>query len=267
MNSRRIGNRVSSTALLLAGIVCFGSACRVDRRVAVIAHPPELPTQWHGIVSGFLIEWRCAHGLRESIETPPETSVRVALPVGTPSAVIFRPVLATRAEAFEPFPAGALFPSGEHNVVIGEWVDGAAAVVIDRFAAHGVVRYLNAARLFGEIRERAGDDPWALDLELIVDRLAAGGFRVTDLRTAATRTVFTTLPAGTWVSPNPFEPPVRFGPAGGIVPRDLPYGAHPLLNVPSHDVLTTYVTHDGTFFHGGASTNRGASTSDGVIRP
>ena len=168
----------------------------------------------------------CAGG----VVHPPGARLALTLPKRPPVAILAAPVWPDGGPALvgeeSLRPAGALWPN--HLTAAG----GRAELVLS--FERGVVAWVrsvaweaglddrgfNYDRFEAELAAALPDDPWQIDLRLVLGALARRSMRRSYLRSPALVEVVLPAPPGTWLSPSPFAPPL----AGGAPPGALPFG-------------------------------------------
>jgi hypothetical protein len=239
-------------AYLAGALVCaalFG--CPAFRTTApVTVQLPPVPAHWSDtfLAVGFEIRWP---GCETPIVVPPGVAqVVVALPKRGHLAVLAAPAAAGARGTLRA--AGAIYPLHltESEVLPLAWEDGALASVVARLDRAGAaVELMNVARLGKEMAERAGGDPWALDLERIAAKLAGGEFTATDIRPADAYPVELPLPEGRWFAAAAYAP--VFHCDGSVPPlAELPVGLHAFYRVGSGSRWLVSVQEDGGWFVG-----------------
>ncbi len=211
---------------------------------------PPVPAHWSEtfLAVGFQIEWP---GCETPVAVPPGmTQVVVELPKRGHLAVLAAPAAAGARGRLRP--AGAIYPLGltEEEVLPLSWEDGALAQVVARLDRAGAaVELVNVARLRDEMAERAGGDPWALDLDRIAASLAAGGFTATEIRRAEAYPVELPLPEGRWFAAVAYAPVLRCNRRSPPV-VELPAGLHAFYRVGSASRWLVAVEEGGRWFVG-----------------
>jgi hypothetical protein len=123
-------------------------------------------------------------------------------------------------------PAGSAYPwliRGPEGAAT--WTDGVTATILRRLALGGVgFEALNVTRLALELRNRGGPDPWGVDIDRIVEKLALDAFRSTYIKEGEQVDVAVTLPEGTWLPLSPFAevPQLSVGPGSEEIVLNVP---------------------------------------------
>jgi len=151
--------------------------------------------------------------------------------------ILYLPVLAypvISTESLELPPAGGIYPTdctNNSSSITMSWESGAAAELLYRLWIRGVdCSSINVPRLRAEMAERCQGDPWSLDLSMICSRLAAGGFRVTDIHPAPYRDLILESGPGSWFLESPFRIPVPPSTDGSLLLEAVPLGPHLLFD-------------------------------------
>ncbi len=189
---------------LLAGLLAGGCAL-LDAERELVVRFPALPEAW------------------ESLEGELEVAVEVVFSDGSgwvrdysygdAAAVLRMPKAAGAAVLLRPTyrglrlpPAGTAVPwlrEGDDPAV--SWLDGVTATVLRRLAVGGSgFEALNVPRLSREIRDRGGEDPWGVDIDRIVEKLAQDAFRSTYIKEGEKVPLGISFPPGSWVALEPF---------------------------------------------------------------
>lgn len=192
------------TAGILAGLLA-GSCVLLDAERDLVVRFPALPESW------------------ESLEGEMEVVVEVVFSDGSGwirgysyddgAAVLRLPKAAGAAVLLRPTyrglrlpPAGTAVPwLGEGNAAAASWLDGVTATLLRRLAVGGSgFEALNVPRLSREIRDRGGEDPWGVDIDRIVEKLAQDAFRSTYIKEGEKVPLELSFPPGNWVALEPF---------------------------------------------------------------
>jgi hypothetical protein len=130
-------------------------------------------------------------------------------------------------------PAGAVFPlqlerDGADTLVL-TWEAGVAASVYERLWRQGIdISCFNTARLLEVMKEKAPADPWAIDINLIAERIAAHDFSVYDVKLLPARDVALDVPGGNWFLESPFALTLHNEPGSALGLTAVCYGFHRL---------------------------------------
>lgn len=186
---------------------------------------PETPAAWEAAWGPAVFElvWQAAGGARTIAGTHGAGStVTIDIPRLPPVAIVALPRWTAAGETM--LGAGSVWPGlaadrpraaptdgerpgGERLVLTFE--DGPVAEVLRRVMAAGAdVGDFSVSRLAGEIRERLGEDPWALDVEKVVSAIASRAMRESYVRARPAEATGLVAPPGTWLAPSPFVDPV-----------------------------------------------------------
>lgn len=191
-------------ALSLVLPLVAGCALLASDQEMRIAFPP-LPAAWKALApeTEAVLEVVFSDGSGWTQEADyADGSATVVLPKGGGAAILLTP----RCRGLKLPPAGTAVPwLAAQGSAEATWSDGVTATVLQRLALGGAgFEALNVGRLSGEIKDRAGPDPWKIDIDRIVEKLAAGAFRSTYIREEETTPVTLMLPPGDWISVSPF---------------------------------------------------------------
>lgn len=203
--ARRLRTRLIPGALiLLAGLVTTSCAL-LDSERDVVVRFPRLPEHWDSLEpelsmavevvfsdgSGWGRDY--AHGAGAAV---------LRLPKARGAAVLLRPTY----RGIPLPPAGTAVPwlasGGEATAT---WHDGVTASILRRLAVgESGFEALNVPRLSREIRRRGGRDPWGVDIDRIVEKLAENAFRSTYITEGEKVPLEITFPEGRWIRLEPF---------------------------------------------------------------
>jgi hypothetical protein len=239
-------------AYLAGSLVCAALlGCPSFRTTApVTVRLPPVPAHWSDtfLAVGFEIEWPGCE--KPVVVSPGVGQVVVELPKRGHLAVLAAPAAAGARGTLRV--AGAIYPLhlNESEVLPLTWEDGALASVVARLDRAGAaVELLNVGRLGEEMAERAGGDPWALDLERIAAELAGGEFTAVDIRLAEAYPVELPLPQGRWFAAAAYAPLLHCD--GSVAPVvELPAGLHPFYRVGAGTRWLVAVEEGGRWFVG-----------------
>ncbi|MFP4430272.1 MAG: hypothetical protein ACLFPV_03380 [Spirochaetaceae bacterium] len=195
--------RFRGAVIFLAGLTATSCAF-LDSERDVVVHFPPLPETWKSLERELEIAvevvfsdgsgWTRHHAFDAGAAV-------IALPKAGGVAILLRPVY--RGLLLPP--AGTAVPwlaSGERAAT---WHDGVTATILRRLAVGGSgFEALNVPRLSREIRDRGGRDPWGVDIDRIVEKLAEDAFRSTYIKEGETVSLEVYFPEGRWVSLEPF---------------------------------------------------------------
>jgi hypothetical protein len=213
-------------ALATVGVALLALSCElVPVTVRVEVELPQTPVLWRETwgEASYEVHWTAAgDGEPVAGSLPAGSRVTVEIPRRSPVAVRAVPVWDGSGPAGGPGEpmaiAGALWPAGSESVRYGSnslvlsFRDGPAAQIVHRLHHAGVdLRGFNAARLLVEIRERLPDDPWAIDLERIVQAVGTRSMRASYIRAPELHETGLVAPPGRWLPCSPFSVPTSGG--------------------------------------------------------
>lgn len=198
--------------ILLAGSVAVGCAL-LDSEQDVLVRFPALPEAWGDLETELTIlaEVVLSDGSRWSRSYAfAEGAAVLRLPKAGGAAVLLRPSY----RGLRLPPAGTAVPwlaPGARGTAT--WHDGVTATILRRLAVgEGGFEALNVPRLSREIRERGGRDPWGIDIDRIVEKIAEDAFRSTYIKEGEEVLLEVFFPEGRWIPLEPFR-----GEATGVI--------------------------------------------------
>ena len=151
-------------------------------------------------------------------------------------------------------PSGGLYPidSGSDGTLVLKWESGFVCVILLELARQGIaLDFINTERLCNEIEARSRGDPFSLDKAKILESLASGRFRVTDIKPLPSRIVTLIPGAGTWITESPFSP-LYDTREGEILDLSLSYGYHHLIHQSNRTHYDIHVTEKETVIREGS---------------
>jgi len=174
-------------------------------------------------------------------------SIQVKLYKSYNSFVLVYPVIDDQNTCLPP--AGAIFPlhlkTGSEHTLVLSWEAGFTASMFERLWQKAVdLSAFNTPRLLSKIEEKAPADPWSLDADLIVERLAACEFSAYDVKHLAARDVFAEVPAGSWFLESPFSAVYTNESDGGLYLEEICLGFHRLFQYGSGMRFDMFVTEN-----------------------
>jgi hypothetical protein len=230
-----VGNMKTRFYCILLHTMLLASGCSfLQPDIMVTLRPPELPEKWRETFPRLdSDEWyvdgsgNIAHtGIRQGWR-----EISVPLYKGYNSFVLIYPIIAGRDIRLPP--AGAVFPLQLErecaDTLVLTWEAGVAASVYERLWRQGIdISCFNTARLLEVMKERAPADPWAIDINLIAERIAAHDFSVYDVKLLPARDVALDVPGGNWFLESPFALTQHNEPGSALGLTAVCYGFHRL---------------------------------------
>ncbi|MQY77500.1 MAG: hypothetical protein GH155_07740 [Spirochaeta sp.] len=147
-------------------------------------------------------------------------------------------------------PAGALYPlnMGEGNTLSLSWEQGVAALIIFRLLTGGTdLSTFNTQRLSGEIVERGNPDPWKLDIDYIIEKIALGSFRATSIKAAPARNVDLPVDSGSWFMESPFACLLEIEEGESLILEGVPFGSHLLFSLSKGEYYSLFLDDKETY--------------------
>lgn len=223
--------RVTRLMLILMSLVPAVFSCgHPFTSVAVSLMLPPLPDRWEtawGPASFSVSYVSPVGGETLASRIAPESAAVIEVPRVTPIAIVATPVWPAHREV-RLAGAAAIWPVADgprgtrRSPLPLRYEDAPAAEVVVRLLAAQVdLRRFNVERLVREIHERLPGDPWRLDVERVVEAIAARGMRASYVRAVEAHETGLVAPPGRWHAPSPFAPPVPGGTAWPPLPAGL----------------------------------------------
>jgi hypothetical protein len=192
-------------------LISFYSCSLLQSHIDLALELPQIPTHWKEtftIRKYKLVYPGPSGGLVESDIEYCGKCVRIELYKSYNSFVLAYPIVSEHNISLPP--AAAIFPlhlkQGDEHTLVLTWEAGFSASLFERLWQKGVdVKSFNTPRLLDKIQEKAPDDPWLLDADLIVERMAAYDFSAYDVKLLPVRDVFLEIPSGSWFMESPFS--------------------------------------------------------------
>jgi hypothetical protein len=224
--------RIPGLFVALAGLVsCAPFGGDADLRAIM----PRIPVHWSPAFPDlrFRLVFPGPGEEERELEIPPAVAARISCPKASNTAILAYPEAAGAAGCLPP--AGALYPldlqreAGE-DALLFSWEAGCTAWILSRLHTRGFdTTLVNAARLRAELARHA--DPWALDLQKIVEKLAAGTFTAYDIDSLPSRDVQLMPGAGEWFLESPFRNVSSLADGETLLLPGVSMGRHTLFSV------------------------------------
>lgn len=214
LRPRRCGYSVVLALIPFALAGCGMLPTHVD--IALVL--PKTPNAWREAWGEpqMRVRWQAAGeaGALAGVAEPGATVV-LTVPRRPPIALIAEPIWAAGgpavAEGEAPAFAGAVWEAVGVQT-ISSYRDGALACVVNRLLHAGIdLRRFSVRRLRAEIALRLPDDPWALDVDRVVEAIADGAMRESYVRGREAVETGLIAPPGTWFPVSPFTPAIPGG--------------------------------------------------------
>jgi hypothetical protein len=226
--------RILVVAAALAAC-CFISCAPFGGDAELEAVMPQIPGHWAAAFPDLRFRLViCGRGENGGeLDVPASaSSVRIACPKAANTAVLAYPESA-RAGGFLR-PAGALYPldvrrDGARDVLSFTWEAGCSAWILSRLRELGFdTSLVNATRLRAELASHP--DPWALDVQKIVEKLAEGAFTAYDIDSLPSRDVQLQPGKGNWFLESPASSVTACADGDTLVLPCLSVGMHALFS-------------------------------------
>jgi len=147
-------------------------------------------------------------------------------------------------------PAGAIYPlnMGEGNTLTLSWEQGVASLIIFRLSTGGIdLSTFNTQRLSDEIRERGRPDPWNLDIDYIIEKIAMGSFRVTYIKAAPARNIELPVNPGSWFMESPSAGIFEIEEGETLLLEAVPLGYHYLFSLSTGEYYRLFLADEETY--------------------
>jgi len=222
------------------------SSCEYFRAIRdLTVELPRLPEPWKQCLrpDAFRVSFL---DLRGSVCTRTAEGRQKLLEIETQKGFVIPVVAEPIVDGLKLPPSGGLYPidSDSDGRLVLKWENGFVCVILLELARRGIaLDFINTERLCNEIEARSRGDPFNLDKIKILESLASGKFRVTDIKPLPSRTVTLIPGAGTWITESPFSP-LYDTHKGEILDLTLSYGYHHLIhqsNRTRYDIQVTEV--------------------------
>ncbi len=242
--------RILYVTLRIWAFVLFPGCALLDPCLGITLELPPLPDHW---AAAFEIrEYKLVYpgadgGLVSVYATADGNTVHVRLFKQYNSFVLAYPVIAGWEIRLPP--AGAVFPlhlaSGNRQRLVLTWEAGVTAAVFERLWRQGVdLSCFNSARLQEVIGEKAPEDPWTIDINLIAEQVAAHDFTYYDVKCLPARDVALDVPGGSWFMESPFARTHHNEPGSRLGLETVSYGFHRLFAADGTARFDFYLSED-----------------------
>ena len=122
---------------------------------------------------------------------------------------------------------------------------GFPAYIFERLLSLGIdLSTFNTGRFIQAIQEKAQDDPWSLNAELIMYNLAVKNFRKTDIKKRPCLDIEISVESGSWFLESPFSQIFESDENNIIYLQGVTQGFHRLFRNGTIDFLDFYITAD-----------------------
>jgi len=243
--------KISLLSLLLY-ILALGSGCDFfshSTRVELLL--PPIPAHWQRAFDNlkFQLIFNGPDGKEQCIIIPAGSSlIEVCISKKQNSSFLAYPLIGD--EEIRLPPAGALYPlnMGEGNTLVLSWEQGVAAVIIFRLSTGEIdLSIFNTLRLSEEIMERGKPDPWALDIDYIIEKIDLGSFRVTYIKAASARDIELLVDPGSWFMESPFARLIEIEEGETLVLEAVPLGRHHLFSLSTEEYYSFFLDDEETY--------------------
>ena len=205
----------------------------------------------------FLITYFDAEGMEVSFICPPEKeSVKLKCLKQNNMPVTVQPVICCGEKGEKTvglFPAGGIYPldaeiSGKRVVLNITWKHGFTADIFRKLYKQNVaVRKLNLKRFYYEMDRLTVNNPWFLDEDYIMEKLAGGSFRVTYLKEKPVFPFEIPVKSGQWVINSYFSQIYTADSASGILKLNLTSGFYTLIELKDLKTVDIFVSKTGDY--------------------
>ena len=243
--------KISLLSLLLY-LLTFGSGCDLfSPSTRVKLSLPPIPAHWQRAFNNlkFQLVFSGPDGEKqESIIAAGSGPIEVSISKRNNTPILAYPLIG-ESEIYLP-PAGALYPLnlGEGNTLVLSWEQGVAALIIFRLSTGGIdLSTFNTQRLSEEIMERGKPDPWVLDIDYIIEKIALGSFRVTYIKAAPARNIELPVDPGSWFMESPFARPIVIEEGETLLLEAVPLGFHLLFSLSTGEHYSLFLDDEETY--------------------
>lgn len=227
--------------------------------VALTVTVPQLPCPLRdeARVDFFLISYFSAEGMECTYRYKPEIeNVELYCTKQNNMPVTARPVIRCGEKGekeVELLSAGGIFPLDAEihgdKVVLGlSWKHGIAADIFKELYRQNVpIEKFNLKRFYYELDSLDINDPWLLDKDYIMQKIAGGLFRVTYLKEKPAFPVSVPLTNGRWIFNNPFSQIYKPDSESGILKLNATPGFYTLIELEDLKTVDIYVGKTGDY--------------------
>jgi len=216
-------------------LLCGCSLLQPD--ITVTLRLPEPPAQWRQAFTRLDCEVWYVDGSGTVVHTDIREGwgeISVPLYKGYNSFVLAYPVVPGQGVRLRP--AGALYPlhlkKTGGNALVLSWEAGVVASVYKRLWEQGVdVSDFNTARLLEVIAEKAPDDPWQIDTDLLAEHIAERDFTYYDIKPLPAEDTAVAVPGDDWFLESPFSGIFSNEAGAELNIEDLSLGFHRLFGL------------------------------------
>lgn len=217
---------------------------------------PVLPEPLGGEVTidFFLITYFDEEGMEASYTCPAENeSVELKCLKQNNMPVVVQPVIRCGEEAVVLFPAGGIYPLDaeirDKRIFLNiTWEHGFTADVFRKLYKQNVAtEKFNLKRFYYEMDRLNIHDPWLLDEDYIMEKLAGGSFRVTYLKEKPVFSFEIPVKSGQWVINSPFSQIYTADSVSGMLKLNLTSGFYTLIELKDLRTVDLFVSKTGDY--------------------
>jgi len=243
--------KISLLSLLLY-ILALGSGCDLfSPSIQLKLSLPPIPAHWQKAFDNlkFQLIFNGPDGKEQCIIIPAGSSlIEVCISKRQNSSFLAYPLMGE--DEIRLPPAGALYPlnMGERNTMTLSWEQGVASLIIFRLISRGIdLSTFNTQRLSEEIIERGNPDPWNLDIDYIIEKIALGAFRVTYIKAAPARNIELPVDSGSWFMESPFACLIEIEDGETLILEAVPFGFHLLFSLSTGEYYSLFLDDEETY--------------------
>lgn len=236
---------IFSALIFLGGCDLFSPSTRVKLSL------PPIPAHWQKAFDNlkFQLLFNGPDGKKQCIIIPAGSSlIEVCISKRQNSSFLAYPLMGE--DEIRLPPAGALYPlnMGEGNTLALSWEQGVASLIIFRLISGGIdLSTFNTLRLSQEIMERGNPDPWVLDIDYIIEKIALGAFRVTYIKAAPARNIELPVDPGSWFMESPFARLIEIENSEILILEAVPFGFHLLFSLSTGEYYSLFLDDEETY--------------------
>ena len=242
----------TSLLSLLVYILIFGNGCDLfSPSTRVTLSLPPIPAHWQSTFNNLKFQLLISgpDGEKQCRIIPADSDlIEVCISKRQNSSFLAYPLIGDNEIRLPP--AGALYPlnMGEGNTLELSWEQGVAALIIFRLSTGGIdLSTFNTLRLSEEIMERGKPDPWVLDIDYIIEKIALGSFRVTYIKAAPARNIELPVDPGSWFMESPFSRPIVIEEGETLLLEPVPLGFHLLFSLSTGEYYSLFLDDEETY--------------------
>ena len=95
--------------------------------------------------------------------------------------------------------------------------------------------------------ERGRPNPWNLDIDYIIEKIALGAFRVTYIKAAPARNIELPVNTGSWFMESPFASLIEIEEGETLILEAVPFGHHLLFSISTEEYYSLFLDDEETY--------------------